>query len=194
MNGATSTQRPLRALVQRYHAHDAEGRRHAVAVARIAVGIGRDLGLPRPELVSLVLGALLHDIGKLAVPASLLETPRRLTADEWRVVRAHPAAGDSLVSGHLRHPAVRAIVRSHHERMDGLGYPDGLRGEEIPLLARIVAVADAFDAMVAERPYAPARTPADALAEAFACAGRQFDPECVARLKAIVAPKRLAAA
>jgi HD-GYP domain-containing protein (c-di-GMP phosphodiesterase class II) len=181
-------------LVQRYHAHDAEGRRHATAVARLALEIGRDLQLPRSELVSLVIGALVHDIGKLAVPAPLLETPRHLTEDEWRIVRAHPAAGESLVSGHLRHPSVRAIVRSHHERMDGLGYPDGLEGDAIPLVARIVAVADAFDAMVAERPYAPAKAPAEALAEAFACAGRQFDPECVERLEAIVAPGRLAAA
>lgn len=180
--------------MQRYHAHDAEGRRHATAVARLALEIGRELQLPRPDLVSLVIGALVHDIGKLAVPASLLETPRHLTEDEWRIVREHPAAGESLVSGHLRHPSVRAIVRSHHERMDGLGYPDGLRGDEIPLVARIVAVADAFDAMVAERPYAPARPPADALAEAFACAGRQFDRDCVERLEAIVVPGRLAAA
>ena len=163
-------------------------------MARIAVEIGRDLRLPRSELVSLLVGALLHDVGKLAVPAPLLESPRPLTTEEWKLVRAHPAAGETLVSGYLRHPSVHAIVRSHHERMDGLGYPDGLRGAAIPLVARIVAVADAFDAMVAARPYAPPRTQADALAEAFACADRQFDAACVERLAAIVAPERLAAA
>jgi HD-GYP domain-containing protein (c-di-GMP phosphodiesterase class II) len=127
------------------------------------------------------------------VPAALLESPRRLTADEWTIVRAHSAAGESLVSGFFRHPSVRAVVRWHHERIDGSGYPDGLRGESIPLVARIVAVADAYDAMVAERPYAAARTPRDAVSETFACAGRQFDAACVARLGELVAPALAAA-
>lgn len=194
MGTSTAELRQLGQLVQRYHAHDAEGRRHATNVARISLELGRALGLPRAELVSLGIGALLHDVGKLAVPAELLESPRSLTEDEWAIVRAHSAAGESLVAGYLRHPSVRAVIRWHHERVDGSGYPDGLRGDAIPLVARIVAVADAYDAMVAERPYAAARTPWDAVEEAFACAGRQFDPACVARLGALVAPARLAAA
>jgi putative nucleotidyltransferase with HDIG domain len=190
----TSDLRQLRLLVERSYQHDVEGRRHAVNVAKLSLQIGRSLRLPRAELVSLGIGALLHDLGKLAVPAPLLETARKLTADEWRIVREHSAAGESLVSSYLRHPNVRAVIRSHHERVDGLGYPDGLRADAIPLAARIVAVADAYDAMVAERPYAPARNPQDALSEVFACSGRQFDAGCVACLAEIVAPVRLAVA
>jgi HD-GYP domain-containing protein (c-di-GMP phosphodiesterase class II) len=194
VSASTSELRQLGLLVQRYHAHDVEGRTHATNVARIALRLGRDLCLPRSELVALGVGALLHDVGKLAVPAELLESPRRLTAAEWEIVRAHSVAGESLVSGYVRHPDVRAVVRWHHERIDGSGYPDGLSGDEIPLLARIVAVADAYEAMVAERPYAGARSPEDAISEAFACAGRQLDAACVARLEAIVEPTRRAAA
>ena len=189
----TADLRELGQLVHRYHEHDVEGRRHATNVTRVALEIGRRLGLPRAELVSLGIGALLHDVGKLAVPAELLESPHRLTAEEWTLVRAHSAAGESLVSGFFRHPSVRAVVRWHHERIDGSGYPDGLSGEAIPLVARIVAVADAYDAMVAERPYAAARTPHEAISETFACAGRQFDAGCVARLGEIVAPALAAA-
>lgn len=186
--------RQLGALVQRYYAHDVEGRRHATTVARIALRLGVALRLPRSELVPLGVGALLHDIGKLVVPATLLESSRQLTADERAIVRAHSVAGESLVSGYLRHPAVRAVIRWHHERPDGLGYPDGLGGDEIPFVARIVAVADAYDAMVAERPYSAARTPQEAVTEALACAGRQLDASCVARLNDVVASARLAAA
>jgi HD-GYP domain-containing protein (c-di-GMP phosphodiesterase class II) len=191
---STSELGQLGLLMQRYYAHDVEGRRHATGVARISFELGRALRLPRSELVPLAMGALLHDVGKLVVPASLLESPRRLTEDEWAIVQTHSAAGESLVSGYLRHPLVRAIVRWHHERLDGQGYPDGLKGEQIPLVARIVAVADAYDAMVADRPYSPARTPQEAFEEAFACAGRQLDARCVAPLREIVRHAHRAAA
>ncbi len=184
----------LAQIAQRYYQHDGAGRRHALNVAKLALLIGRGLCLPREELVAIALGAVLHDIGKLAVPIPVLEKPGHLTSAEWTLVRAHPTTGEALVSPYLRHPLVRSVVRWHHERVDGRGYPDGLRGDTIPLAARIVSVADAYEAMVAARPYSRARTPLEAIAETVDCAGRQFDVRCVERLTEIVAPRRLAAA
>jgi HD-GYP domain-containing protein (c-di-GMP phosphodiesterase class II) len=176
----------LAGLAGRYFAHDVDGRPHAQRVARLAVQIGGGFGLERAELLAIAVGALLHDVGKLAVPASVLEKPGELTEQEWASVRAHPLAGEQLVSSHLLPTTVRSIVRWHHERIDGLGYPDGLCAEQIPLSARIVSVADAYEAMVGARPYSPPRTCADALGQLLAHAGDQFDPACVARLTEVV--------
>ena len=178
---------PLRALVDRYFAHDLEGRAHAESVARLSYRIGGGFGLGRAELLTLAIGALLHDVGKLAVPSAVLEKPCGLSELEWDFVREHPLTGERLVASHLLPDAVRSIVRWHHERLDGLGYPDGIGGEQIPLAVRIVSVADAYEAMVSERPYSPARTPTDALAQLIDHAGRQFDASCVDML-ARVAP------
>ncbi len=175
----------LGALARRYFAHDFEGRTHARNVARLAVRLGRAFSLPRHDLIAIAVGSTLHDIGKLTVPAAVLETPRMLTSAEWAVVRTHPARGDVLVSPLIRHPIVRSAIRWHHERIDGRGYPDRLSGPEIPLPARIVAVADAYEALVAARPYSAPRSAAAALAELVECAGSQFDAECVRRLVAI---------
>lgn len=183
----------LARLVGRFRAHDPDGARHAAAVARIALRIGAGLGLERPRLAALALGAVLHDVGKLVVPVETLAGRHALDAEQWAVLRSHAAAGEALVAPLVRHPDVRAAVRWHHERVDGHGYPDGLAGDAIPLAARIVAVADAYEAMVTARPYAPARPPEGALAEAFACAGRQFDRRCVDALAAVAAPVRVAA-
>jgi putative nucleotidyltransferase with HDIG domain len=184
----------LARIAHRYYAHDAAARTHVANVARLALLIGGRLQLPRAELAAVAVGAILHDIGKLSVPAPVLEKPGRLTAAEWQLVREHPTVGAHLVGSFFRHPTVCAVVRWHHERIDGRGYPDGLRGETIPLAARIVALADAYEAMVAARSYSPARTPADALAEAVACAGKQFDVRCVERLSELVGSHRLVAA
>ena len=178
----TQETRELGTLARRYFAHDFEGQAHARNVAQLALRIARGFSLPREELVAIAVGATLHDIGKLTVPAAVLETPGGLTSAEWALVRTHPAHGDRLVAPHLRHPVVRSVIRWHHERVDGRGYPDGLRGAEIPLSARIVAVADAYEALVAARPYSEPRPPAEALAEIVDCAGSQFDADCVHRL------------
>lgn len=172
----------LGALARRYFAHDLEGRKHARNVARLAVRIANAFSLPREDLLAIAVGGVVHDLGKLMVPAEVLETPGELTSEEWELVRAHPACGDLLVAPHVHHPIVRSVIRWHHERVDGSGYPDGLRGNEIPLPARIVAVADAYEAIVATRPYSVPRPPAAALAEITACAGTQFDPECASTL------------
>jgi HD-GYP domain-containing protein (c-di-GMP phosphodiesterase class II) len=172
----------LGVLARRYFAHDVEGRRHALNVASLALRIARGFSLPREDLIAIAVGATVHDIGKLMVPAAVLETPGELTSDEWALVRRHPACGELLVSPHLRHPVVSSIIRWHHERVDGSGYPDGLGGAEIPLAARIVAVADAYEAIVAIRPYSVPQPPAAALAEIVDCAGSQFDRDCALRL------------
>ncbi len=127
----------------------------------------------------LALAGQLHDVGKVAIPETILQKPAALTAEEWDVMRTHPAVGADVVS---RIPALRPlapVIRAHHERWDGQGYPDQLTGEAIPLGARILAVADAYQTMIVDRPYQPARPPAGALAELRRCAGSQFDPQVV---------------
>lgn len=178
----TSETYGLGTLARRYFAHDFEGQTHARNVAWLAVRLGQAFSLPRQDLLAIAVGATLHDVGKLTVPAAVLETPGVLTSEEWTVVRTHPASGDLLVSPLVRHPIVRSAIRWHHERVDGRGYPDGLSGPEIPLPAQIVAVADAYEALIAARPYSAPRSAAEAIAEIVECAGSQFDPECVRRL------------
>lgn len=185
-NGPGTEPGTLRALADRYFAHDHEGRAHAENVARLSFEIGVAFGLVRAELLELTVGALLHDVGKLAIPSSVLEKPCGLTQLEWDFVRDHPLAGERLVALHPLPDAVRAIVRWHHERVDGLGYPDGIGGDQIPLAVRIVSVVDAYEAMVSARPYSPACTRAEALARLLAHAGTQFDTGCVEMLAHVV--------
>ena len=168
----------LARLVARAEAVDPSFALHSWSVAELSAGIGRALGLSADELASLALAAALHDVGKAAVPAGVLAKEGPLDEREWALVREHPTAGERLLRRYVDSPAVLAVVRSHHERWDGRGYPDGLAGEAIPLGARIVAVADAFAAMVEARCYRKARTRAAARAELLAQAGRQFDPRC----------------
>jgi HD-GYP domain-containing protein (c-di-GMP phosphodiesterase class II) len=130
-------------------------------------------------------GFLLHDIGKLAVPDAILNKPGRLDPDELAVMRQHPEAGAAILEGVPGLGRALGVVRHHHERWDGGGYPAGLRGEDIPLWARIFAVVDTLDAMTSERPYARRRSLAEALAEVRANAGTQFDPAVVHGLLAM---------
>jgi HD-GYP domain-containing protein (c-di-GMP phosphodiesterase class II) len=168
----------VEALFTRASSCDRLFRTHALQVALLSVRIGTALGLRPRELQTLELAAKLHDVGKLAVPRSILAKPGPLDDKEWTVVRSHPAEGARLLAPYVPSDDVLAIVRSHHERWDGAGYPEGLREEEIPLGARIVAVVDAFCAMIEPRPYRLARNEDAARAELLAEAGRQFDPAC----------------
>jgi HD-GYP domain-containing protein (c-di-GMP phosphodiesterase class II) len=137
---------------------------HGLSVGRLAEGIALALGLTRPYAARIRLAGTLHDIGKLAVPRSLLSKPGPLTDAERRVIERHPLIGAAVVQlAGLRLEA--RWIRHHHERMDGLGYPDRLAGHEIPLPSRVILVADAFDVLTSGRPYRPAQTPGDALAE-----------------------------
>jgi HD-GYP domain-containing protein (c-di-GMP phosphodiesterase class II) len=132
------------------------------------------------------LGGELHDIGKIGTSETVLHKPGTLTKEEFDQITKHPLLGEKMLSP-LAHdsPGVLRIVRSHHERLDGRGFPDGLRGEKIPIEARIVAVADAFDAMTTRRPYRESRPPADALVELRRVAGSQLDPQAVEAFVAV---------
>jgi diguanylate cyclase (GGDEF)-like protein/putative nucleotidyltransferase with HDIG domain len=173
---STETMESLSATVD---ARDAQAVGHSQRVRRLALAIGRQLDLSEVELDLLGHAALLHDIGKLAIPDEILLKPARLAAEEWRLMRRHADEGAKIVDhlGYLA-DAVPAI-RHHHERYDGSGYPDGLAGDDIPLGARIIHVADAIDSMLTSRVYRPAMSEADALAELRAGAGTQFCPRCV---------------
>lgn len=164
-------------------ARDAYTAGHSRRVQRLALAIGRELRLSQPELDLLGHAALFHDIGKLAIPDAILMKPARLDTDEWRLMRRHADEGARIIDrlGFLS-DAVPAI-RHHHERYDGSGYPDGLRGEEIPLGARIIHVADALDSMLTSRIYRPALTEDEAIEELRIGAETQFCPRCVAALE-----------
>jgi putative two-component system response regulator len=134
---------------------------HVARVAHNALVFGRELGLPPEELAILRRGAVLHDIGKLGIPDAVLLKPGGLTAAEWKIMQSHTVIGARLVSGMRRMGPATDIIRHHHERWDGSGYPDGLKGETIPLLARIFQLVDIHDALAYARPYKPALTPAE---------------------------------
>jgi diguanylate cyclase (GGDEF)-like protein/putative nucleotidyltransferase with HDIG domain len=159
---------------------------HSRRVQQLALAIGRELGLSQAELDLLGHAALFHDIGKLAIPDAILLKPASLTPDEWSLMQRHAEEGARIIDrlGFLN-DAVPAI-RHHHERFDGTGYPDRLKGEEIPLGARIIHVADALDSMLTTRIYRAARPAADALAELRRAAGTQFCPRCVGALERIL--------
>lgn len=155
-------------------------------VAAHAVAVGRQVGLDLAELDVLVRAAELQDIGRIAIPDSILSKRGPLTGAEWEIVRRHPAVGERILRSAPALAPVARIVRSCSERFDGSGYPDGLRGDEIPLGARIIAVCVAYDAMTSPRPYRPAGTPGQAFEELCRCVGGQFDPMVVAAFSAVM--------
>jgi len=165
-----------RSLANTIDAKDPYTRNHSERVAAIVRDIALQLGLSKAEAEQLTTAALLHDIGKLAIPDAVLLKPGRLTDEEWAIMRRHPTEGGRILQEvELLKPLV-PVALYHHERWDGRGYPLGLKGEEIPLSARIAAVADAFEAMTSPRPYRPPLPLETALAEIRAQSGRQFDP------------------
>ena len=159
---------------------------HGAGVAAIAAAVGTRLRFGPERLATLCRAALLHDIGKRFVPRALLDKPHALSAAERRVVEGHATVGSMLLlqEGLL---AEASIVRHHHERWDGTGYPGRMRGQEIPLEARIIFAADTYDAMTSNRPYRVAMSREAALYELRRCAGSQLDPECVALVQDVLA-------
>jgi len=160
-------------------ARDPYARGHASRVTVFSQAMAKTIGLDKERLSVLRLGALLHDVGKLAVPPAVLLKPGPLTEIEFVQVRRHPAAGVRMLRSLDAPREILPSVLHHHERWDGAGYPRGRAGERIPLEARILTVADSFDAMTSTRPYRPPRQAPEALEELHRCAGSQFDPELV---------------
>jgi len=170
----------LRALAER----NPELGEHISGVAELAEAVARRLGLDTEQIDHIRHAAALHDVGKMAIPDAILDKPGALDEAEWEFIRRHTIIGERIVAAAPALRPVAALVRSSHERWDGAGYPDALVGEDIPLGARIVSVCDAFDAMVADRPYRAGMDAADALAELERCSGSQFDPAVVAAFAA----------
>lgn len=169
----------VRGLLMTLCRRDAATGEHTADVARMAEWVADELDLAPLQRAELHEVALLHDLGKVTIPDAILQKPGPLTEEEWAVVHRHPDIGARMVcaTGALAHLA--AGVRAHHERWDGSGYPDGLAGRQIPLISRIVAVCDVFEAMTSDRPYRPALRTDEALCELEAAAGTQLDPEIV---------------
>jgi diguanylate cyclase (GGDEF)-like protein len=180
----------LRALAER----NPDLRHHLSGVADLAEATALRLHLGHEEVEQVRHAAELHDVGKVAVPDAILNKPDALDEAEWAFIRRHTLIGERIVAAAPALTRVATLVRSSHERWDGTGYPDGLAGSDIPLGARIVAVADAFDAMTSPRPYSTARPAAAALEELRRCAGTQFDPAVVEAFTAAWHDVRLAAA
>ncbi len=167
-------------LVHALEAKDAYTSGHSARVARYAVKTAVQLGYTGDRLEHIRLGGELHDIGKIGTREDILNKPGPLNPDEFEHIKGHTALGERILAPFLAEsPIVLGIVRSHHERLDGAGFPDSLTGDGIPAEARIVAVVDAFDAMTTNRAYRPSRTPADAVEELRRCSGAHFDPRVV---------------
>jgi len=154
-------------------------RDHAERSAIYALALGQKLGLSSEDLQTLRWGMLLHDIGKLSVPDSIIRFPGKLSAKEWAYLLHHPTDGDIMLADVEGAEQLRTVVRCHHERYDGDGYPAGLKGQDIPLFGRIAAICDSWDVMLSDRPYSPAMTVSEAVAELRRHTGTQFDPVLV---------------
>jgi two-component system, cell cycle response regulator len=154
-------------------------REHSSEVADLALLVGRRLDMGPEDLDVVARAAELHDVGKVGMPDAILEKPAQLDEREWDFIRQHTILGERILSAAPALRPVAKVVRSSHERWDGRGYPDGLAGEEIPLCARIVAVCDAYEAMITDRPYRPALGHEKACRELRSEAGHQFDPRVV---------------
>jgi putative nucleotidyltransferase with HDIG domain len=178
----TSSRDAMDSLISILQLHEKDGRGHAIRVARLAVALADELGVADGEIEELERGAMLHDVGKLDMPSAILEKAAPLTDEEWRVMRRHPQVGYDLVKKLPRLAQAAEYVLAHHEAFDGSGYPKGLKGEEIPLGARILTVADSYDSMTHPHTQRPAMPPALAVLEIERCCGTQFDPEAVAAL------------
>jgi putative nucleotidyltransferase with HDIG domain len=167
------------ALVRRLRRTRPSTYEHCLRVARVSRLTGRAFGFDATRLQQLSATAMLHDIGKILVPESVLSRPRRPTRFEQFLLHLHPTLGALLASYFNLPPELRIRTEHHHERWDGRGYPHGLGGTDIPVMARIVQVTDTYDAMISQRPYNRPRTHADAVAELRAESGKQFDPRVV---------------
>ena len=162
--------------------NDCYTRDHSLRVTEYSMNVGYQLGLSNAAMQVLQVGAMLHDIGKIGVEDTLLKKSTSLSTEELKRMRQHPLIGVEMVQDVTFLKEAVPLIRYHHERMDGMGYPEGLKGDEIPFLARIVGVADAYDAMISPRPYKVALLKEFATEELIKASGKQFDPEVVEAL------------
>ena len=169
----------IQALAEALEAKDAYTNGHTRRVTEVTAALAREKGLSEEEVAKIRLAGLLHDIGKIGVPEEILQKPSRLTADEFEQISQHSVIGERILRPLIRDREILAMVRHHHERFAGGGYPEGISGEEIPLGSRLMAVADAYDAMTSNRPYRKALSPEEARRQLLQNRGIQFDPEAV---------------
>jgi HD-GYP domain-containing protein (c-di-GMP phosphodiesterase class II) len=179
---------PLECLSIALDERDRSTQEHCDRVLGLCAELGRACGLTDRELRVLRLAAVLHDVGKIGIPDTVLKKPGKFDESDWTVMKAHSAKSQRIVLATDLEAAdeIGLIVRHHHERFDGRGYPDGLLGEAIPAMARIVAVSDSYDAMARLRIYGSPRPHADIMAELHDVAGQQHDPYCLAKFAAII--------
>ncbi|AJC73624.1 phosphohydrolase [Pseudothermotoga hypogea DSM 11164 = NBRC 106472] len=169
----------IEALARAIDMRDAETYGHSERVANLTVQIAKAMGIEKEQLIHIRRGALLHDIGKLAIPDRILLKPGKLDEEEWKIMKMHPLYAQEMLSKIEYLKSALDIPLYHHERWDGNGYPFGLKGEEIPLSARIFAVVDVYDALTSDRPYRKAWTKQEAIEYIKNQSGRQFDPKVV---------------
>ncbi|NNF08531.1 MAG: HD-GYP domain-containing protein [Candidatus Eisenbacteria bacterium] len=173
-------------LMSTLEARDPCTRGHSSKTAHLAVRLGKRMNLDQADLYEIHLGGLLHDIGKIGIPDDILLKPEGLTKDEYEAMKAHPEIGARILAGIDGMDRVADIVKYHHEMYDGRGYPDGLKGEEIPLGARLVSVADTYLSMVEDRPYRKGRSAQKAVKELKRVAGQQLDPDAIRELEGLI--------
>lgn len=166
----------IKAIVEAVDAKDPYTRGHSARVVEYALLIGREIKMDKEDLKDLEIAAILHDVGKIGIPDRILGKPGRLNDEEFAYIKRHPEFGAEIIEPIAKLKRLTSIVLHHHERLDGNGYPTGLKGRQIPLCARIIAVADSFDAITTDRPYRGKRTIQEALAELNLHSGTQFDP------------------
>lgn len=181
----------VRAMVNALDAKSPWTRGHSERVTAYAEQIAKEMGINEDEIKDLRLAGLLHDIGKIGTYDHLLDKPAKLTDGEFKIVKKHPAQGAIILEGIKQLRYITPLIKHHHERIDGKGYPDGLKGEDIPLCARILHVADSFDSMTSDRPYRRAPGVEYAIAELKKHAGSQFDPQVIEAFLRVLGFKRL---
>ncbi len=167
----------IRTILQTLYEKNPREKEHSERVSNICISIGEKLGMQSNELNMLKAISVLHDIGKIAIDDQILNKPGKLNDEEWETIKRHPEIGYRILSSSPEYISIAEDILYHHERYDGKGYPRGLKGEEIPIRARIITIADSFDAMISDRPYRKALANEEALSEIKRCAGSQFDPK-----------------